>query len=293
MENELLIWKDFEEKNTDFMTEEPAMERFNETRFKRLYTIRKLSHLTSRIVKLDKKFQLPFNSILHVLDDISHSPENHSDFPDVDNIELIKRESARKFVLHIRAPEVDGPIPINDKYIFKKGGLPSNLLKFRSIAGSRYRYVNDIAQLPESKDPLIIINHDPLCRTVVYGRAREYRRFNIIFSSILNTCDKLKDLNKTQFILIPWDSEVFPRSMFYKSRLKLDLISIKRPDSFHYLVMMHLSNWMLQEAVTSYFDKLDDKLLNQLYFVLQMEDNYLFFDLNTIKKFNEGDRGYG
>lgn len=292
MNDDLLLWQDFDRKNVDLPEEVPGLERFNENRFNRQYTVLRYAHLSSRIITLDKSFQLPFNSILHVLDDVSNTDENHSDVPDVKNNELITRESSRKYIYHIKSINTEGPIEINDKFIFRIPGLPTKLMAFRNEHGSKFRYINDVSQMPKTKEPLLIVNHNPLFRVRLYGRMRFYRKIQIVLSSILNTCTELSSLNKHQFIMIPWGTEVYPRTEFIKSRKELSFTSIKHPDSFHYLIMMHLMNYMWDQATTSIFDKLSDNVLNQITLVLQSKDKYIFMNLGTIKSFNENNRAY-
>ena len=292
MNDDLLLWQDFDRKNIDLPEEVPGLERFNENRFVRQYTVLRYAHLSSRIITLDKSFQLPFNSILHVLDDVNNTDENHSDVPDVKNNELITRESSRKYIYHIKSINTDGPIEINDKFIFRIPGLPTKLMAFRNEHGSKFRYINDISQMPKTKEPLLIVNHNPLFRVRLYGRMRFYRKIQIVLSSILNTCAGLSSLNKHQFIMIPWGTEVYPRTEFIKSRKELSFTSIKHPDSFHYLIMMHLMNYMWDQATTSIFDKLSSDVLNQITLVLQSKDKYIFMNLGTIKSFNENNRAY-
>lgn len=292
MNDDLLLWQDFDRKNIDLPEEVPGLERFNENRFERQYTVLRYAHLSSRIITLDKSFQLPFNSILHVLDDVKNTDENHSDVPDVKNNELITRESSRKYIYHIRSINTDGPIKINDKFIFRVPGLPTKLMAFRNEYGSKFRYINDVSQMPKTKEPLLIVNHNPLFRVRLYGRMRFYRKIQIVLSSILNTCAELSSLNKHQFIMIPWGTEVYPRTEFIKSRKELSFASIKHPESFHYLFMMHLMNYMWEDATTSIFDKLSSAVLNQITLVLQSKDKYIFMNLGTIKSFNENNRAY-
>ena len=292
MNDDLLLWQDFDRKNVDLPEEVPGLERFNENRFVRQYTVLRYAHLSSRIITLDKSFQLPFNSILHVLDDVNNTDENHSDVPDVKNNELITRESSRKYIYHIKSINTDGPIEINDKFIFRIPGLPTKLMAFRNEHGSKFRYINDVSQMPKTKEPLLIVNHNPLFRVRLYGRMRFYRKIQIVLSSILNTCAELSSLNKHQFIMIPWGTEVYPRTEFIKSRKELSFTSIKHPDSFHYLIMMHLMNYMWDQATTSIFDKLSSDVLNQITLVLQSKDKYIFMNLGTIKSFNENNRAY-
>ena len=292
MNDDLLLWQDYDRKNVDLPEEVPGLERFNENRFVRQYTVLRYAHLSSRIITLDKSFQLPFNSILHVLDDVNNTDENHSDVPDVKNNELITRESSRKYIYHIKSIKTDGPIEINDKFIFRIPGLPTKLMAFRNEYGSKFRYINDVSQMPKTKEPLLIVNHNPLFRVRLYGRMRFYRKIQIVLSSILNTCAELSSLNKHQFIMIPWGTEVYPRTEFIKSRKELSFTSIKHPNSFHYLFMMHLMNYMWEQATTSIFDKLSDEVLNQITLVLQSKDKYIFMNLGTIKSFNENNRAY-
>ena len=72
-----LIWKDFDKMHVDFPeTKEDTflagIERFNENRFRREYTVFRMNHFASRIIQLGEKFELPYNSILHVADNFGH-----------------------------------------------------------------------------------------------------------------------------------------------------------------------------------------------------------------------------
>lgn len=278
------MWGDFDHQNRDFP--EDSSEQFNEQRFAREYTVYKIGDLSNKIITLDRRFELPFNSIIHVLDNVTH-PDNYIDAPRVEENEFIQRESGRKFIYHIRELDTTGPIVYPDKYILRFAGLPTTLMKFRQEQGSNFRYLNKLEEFPTNKFYLIVVNHNPLFRMRMYGRLPYFRITQQILASVFNTCVKFKSLNRHQFIMIPWSSEVFDKSMFIRSRKELTPTTVKKPNSFHFIFMMHLVNFLWNAPTTSMFEKLDDETLAQINIILQHNDKYLIFNLKTIKDFNE------
>ena len=278
-----LRWGAFDHENRDFPEE--ATERMNEQRFAREYTVYKMGDLVNKIITLDKKFELPFNSILHVLDNVSY-PDNYQDAPRVDENEFIQRESGKKFIYHIRELDTTGPIVYPDKFILRFAGLPTTLMKFRQQQGSNFRYLNKIEEFPTNNLYLIVINHNPLFRMRMYGRLPYFRIMQQILASVFNTCDKLKYQHRHQFILLPWSSEVYDKSLFIRSRKALTPSTVRKPNSFHYIFMMHLVNFLWEKETTSMLEKLDDETLAQINLILKHNDKYLIFNLKKIKDFN-------
>lgn len=294
-DNKYLIWGDFDKKHIDFPESKErqvlaGLERFNEARFKREYTVFRVNHFASRIITLDDKFELPYNSILHVADNFAHVGQ-YQDTPRMDN-PFIKRESLRKFIYHVRELDTTGSAVYPDKYILRFSGLPSNLMEFRSQQGANFRYVNTLEEIPSRRDVLTVVNHNPLFRIRMYGRLPFYRATTQILASMLNTCEKLAHLNKHQFIVLPWDEDVFEKQLFVRSRTELNFATVRKPNSFHYILMMHLLNYMWEGATTSIFSKFKQETLNQITIVLQANDKYVFLNLGDIKLLNEKNRSY-
>lgn len=299
------IWAKFKYEHVDFPGSENdtpiytkndpdlvlGAERYNPIRFRREYQVLRLAHFApSRIVELDSKAELPTNSIIHILDDILH-PDEHSDVPRVDENEFLKHETFKKFIFHIKTPMIE-PITVDDKYIYRPAGLPTAFMNFRMQQKNNFRYVNEISELPTKKESLIVVNHNPLFRIVVYGRMQLFRKLQLILASILNTAIALKDLNKQQFIHLPWGTEIFDKQMFIKSRAVLDTSSIKRPASAHYILMMNLVNFLWDTATTSLFKKIPEEVLPQINIILQCNNKYLFYNLDDLQKMNEKNRIY-
>ena len=282
-----LIWKQYDERMATAPTEpEAGLERFNPMRFKREMTVFRIGHLASRIVELGDKLELPTGSILHLLDDVEH-PNDHLDTPRVDENFFIQHESFRKYIYHVKDFDLqDGPILIEDKYIYRISGLPRNLMAFRSQYGSKFRYCNSIAELPAKKEALIIVNHNPLFRVRFYGRLQYFRKIQMILASVLNTAHRLTPLDKQQFIMLPWGTEVYDKQMFLRSRTVLNMTTVKRPESWHYILMMHLVNFMWDKATTSMFKQLPAEDLNQINLILQCGNKYVFYNLADLLAIN-------
>ena len=286
------IWKGFADeyadKDVDLI---PSTERMIEAKFKRLYTIFRLGHFASRIVELDNKFELPTNSILHIADNFAH-PNNLDDLPDVNNNIFIQREHFLRYIYHDTELNLNGPCTYEDKYIYRIAGLPSKLMKFKSTYRGMFKYIATMDALPKKKEALLIINHNPLFRVKMFGRLQFFRRMELILTSILNNCCKLAEFGKNQFIFLPWDTDFFDKSKFLRSRTELNYASVKYPESFHYIVMMHLLNFLWDTATTSIFSKLPDEVLTQLYIVPYLDGKYIFYNLSVLKNLNVKNMAY-
>lgn len=286
------IWKGFADeyadKDVDLI---PSTERMMEAKFKRLYTIFRLGHFASRIVELDNKFELPTNSILHIADNFAH-PNSLDDLPDVNNNIFIQREHFLRYIYHDTELNLNGPCTYEDKYIYRIAGLPSKLMKFKSTYRGMFKYIATMDALPRKKEALLIINHNPLFRVKMFGRLQFFRRMELILTSILNNCCKLAEFGKNQFIFLPWDTDFFDKSKFLRSRTELNYASVKYPESFHYIVMMHLLNFLWDTATTSIFSKLPDEVLTQLYIVPYLDGKYIFYNLSVLKNLNVKNMAY-
>lgn len=291
-EKDHLIWDEYIRINKS-MDAEASMERFQEVRFKREYTIFRQGQFTpNKIFELDKRTELPHNSIIHVFDNISHMTEDPQDIPRLEECPLIDRESFRKFIYHIKNFNLEGPLHYEDKFIFRQSGLPARLLKFRTQHGSRFRYPLTIEELPTRREALCIINHNPLFRARFFGRLQTFRKLTLIWTSILNTVCSLKHLEKNQFIYIPWGPEVYPKNLFIKNRDKLTIATVRYPEDPHYFIMMHLINYMWSDATTSLFSQIPEDVLPQVNIILTINGKYLIFNLAVIKELNDKNRVY-
>ena len=288
-----LIWGEYDRLNKELDAQEleAGTERFNPARFKRTYNVFRINHFANRIFTLTDKLELPTGSILHLLDDVSY-PEDHQDVPRVDENIFLQNESFRKWIYHVKAPQVDGPISFNDKFIYRPNGLPSVLLKFRSTYSTKYKYCNTLQDLPTKMESLIVVNHNPVLRTRFIGRLQYFRKMQLLWTSILNTAHSLMFLNKQQYILVPWGEEIFARSEFLRSRDRLDQATVRHPENWHYITMMHIANFMWDSATTSIFRQLPEEDLGKINLILQIRDKFVIYNLQDLTELNSKNRAY-
>lgn len=292
-----LIWEHFDHVHQNFpedqkLEELAGLERYNPARFYREHFVFRIGHFGFRILELGSKVQLPTGSVLHIFDDITY-PNDQQDTPRLEENIFYNQESFRKWIYHIRAPKLDAPIHLEDKFIYRPAGLPTQLMKFRSKYGSKLKYSNTIEELPTKKEALIIVNHNPLFRIRVLGRLQYYRRISLILASVFNTVHEfIQKTKKPQFIMVPWDEEVFDKQLFVRSRTKLSMATVKRPESFHYIFMMHLLNYMWDSATTSMFDQLPEEDLQYINLVIYLNGKYIFYNLQDLKDLNDKNKAF-
>ena len=288
-----LIWGEYDRLNRELDAQdlEAGTERFDPVRFKRTYNVFRINHFASRIFTLTDKLELPTGSILHLLDDVSY-PEDHQDIPRVEENLFLQNESLHKWIYHVRAPQVEGPISFNDKFIYHPSGLPSVFMKFRSTHGSEYKFCNTLQDLPTKMESLIVINHNPVLRTRFLGQLQYFRKTQLLWTSVLNTAHELMFLNKQQYILVPWGEEVFARSEFLRSRDKLNQTTVSHPENWHYITMMHIANFMWDSATTSIFRQIPEEDLSKINLILQIRDKFVIYNLQDLTELNSKNRAY-
>lgn len=273
----------------------PGSERFEINKFKRMYTVFRQDQIGSTLVKVGGKFQLPWNSIYHTLDNFDK--DSYLDVPRVEEDEFILREYSKKYIYHVKAP-VSGPCSrdMEDRYIYRPAGLNSILMKFRNTYKNDFRYLNTLDEIPAKKDALPIINHNPLFRVRFRGKLTFYRQTNFILSSVLNTAASIKS-NKIQFIHIPLTPSVYTKESLLRSKRTLDLPAIKYPYSRHWIFFMHLLNFLDVKCDTSLLEQLDSNTIEKINFILTVpnqdgELRAIIYNLATLKEFNAGNKRY-
>jgi len=287
---------DFEYDYSSFDKEEViGNEQYNPFRFVREHHNFRLSHIGNRISVMDNQIQLGFGSLLHLLDNVMY--DTHSDIPRIHEHPLVRNEAYKKWIYHVRDFDKDGPMSIHmeDKYIYRTPGLMTNFMKFKSKERNNFRYLMDLEWIPKKKESLTLVNHNPLFRAYVHGRLKYYRKVVLILSSIVNTVLKIPE--KRQYIHIPLTGAIYSKETFLRSKNKIDLTTIKYPESFHWIFMMHLLNFLDVKCNTSIFEAIPKDRLNDFNFILTVPGadgkwNAIFYNLQDLVDMNERNRCY-
>lgn len=292
MIDDKLIWKAYDEecRRQDQKMQEPGQERWMLNSFKRSTTIFTLAHLSTRVITLNSKIQLPTGSMIHLLDDVSY-PESHQDTPRCEECDFLRRESLRKFIYHNRTLDLSSCVKLDEtKFIYRQAGMPANLMKWRMQNMSKFKPVSSFDMMPKINNVLCVISHNPLFRvyTLGGGKLRYFRRIQIILTSILNNVHACiqQQPDKQQFIFVPWDEDVIPRSAFMRTLTKVDQTTIRQPNSFHYIFMMELLNYVWEGNAPSLFKQLPKSDLSKINLILHLNDRYVIFNLATLKGLN-------
>ena len=277
-----------------------GIEMFNISKFIKNFHIWKMSHLMTRIIPITEKFQLPGNSVLHVLDNIQFPLTEIQDTPRIETNPFITHETYKKWIYHnthllFSNKDVSYPIdidtangevihtPTKTNYIFKTNKLQQNLLEFKKIYKTNFRYLTDIKQIPRMRESLTILNHNPLFRVVLLGKLKLFRRLQLILGSILNMACQLP-IDKNQYIHIPLTNTVFQKSTFLKTTKSLSLVTLKYPNNYHYLVMMHFLNFINKNSTTSIFSAIPEEYQKRIVFIFTVGDKAIFYPLWDVKE---------
>ena len=285
-----------------------GLEMYNGPMFIRNFHVWKLAHLASRIIPITENFQLPYNSVIHVLDNVQYPNTEIQDVPRIEMNPFITHEKYRKWIYHstdfrFSTDKVQCPIdidynsgmvsdtPTQRKYIFKTAKLQQNLMGFRNQYKSAFRYLYSLDMIPNMKESLVVINHNPLFRVFVFGKLRFFRKMQFILASILNTACALPTV-RTQYIHIPLTTTVFPKESFRKTMKDLSLVSLKYPNNYHYLLMMQFLNYVNPLATTSMLDKIPEVYQKKIVLLFTVGNHALFYPLADLKALNTNNKAY-
>jgi hypothetical protein len=253
----------------------------------------RLRNLTWKKAFIPKKFidlstvQLPFNSILHILDNLQE--EVFQDTIRLSNHPLIANEEGRKVLYNCVLPNNKGIVPfVEPKYIYRTSGLTKNLLSFRMEHSKTIRTVAKLDQIPLTKEVLIVINHNPLFRMRYFGvMLFEFRRITNLLAHVLNTTLLLPD-ERMQFILIDMNKEYYFKTHFLRTANILSRSTV-RINSRHFTIMMHFINFVRYAATTSIFSKYPKDHWSKINLIFAYKKYGFIYNLQDLYDINKED----
>lgn len=252
--------------------------------FFRKFTFRRIDHLNS-LKEADAFVEWPKGCFLHDIYQNFLMNKPVELVPDMTSAPL-RRNPKRKFVMHITEPVEPKIIPYAETFILPPKGLITTILNFKKRNQKFCRPITDITKFPPAKrgEVLSVISYESLYRARILGLMKQYRRFNYVWTVILNTIAKLPD--RDHFIPIPVGSTTYERSDFIMSFKRYDKATIRHPDDPWYLFMMHFMGFMHCESTSSIFEKIPKALLSKINFVLFSKSSIMVYNLEKLKSFN-------
>lgn len=231
--------------------------------------------------------ELPIGSMVHILDGFDGRKDTPPT-PDTSNV-WWKVGPGKKFLAYqsvLNNPD-DNPYVKKDKMM----RLPTTVVA-KAIALFRQQNANYVKFVAS---PRALISRAGYQATIVHNRLFAYRmtgilqyhrKFVQIMSSVLNSVADSPDFY--HFIPFPLSDRVFSRGAFDRAITKITTSTVKYPNSYHYLFMLHFLGLLSPlEETTSIFRMIPKELVDRIIFVPYNGDKCVFYNLGTMLKFRE------
>lgn len=263
--------------------------------FLKKYTTFQLVDIKKK-TKITDKFSFPIDSVMHILDNID-SLDKNTDTPYMRSYPFLNKDNLREiFVYHnsqfenISLLKEKKKLPYSFKFINSE--LYQNTRAFNRENMSIIKPIysdGDLIKMTSKEKSLLIINHNPLYRFMITtgGNLRSYFKFDVVMSSLIGFIKK-NFANKHKFIFVPLNHKVmFEKKNFIKplNMAKINISSLEH-NSFIYFLLIQLMAFLTKDSkFKSYFDLLDDHILNNLNLVFFNENlEYQTFNLGRIQE---------
>ena len=180
--------------------------------------------------------ELPRQCVLHLLNDNFLLNKPIVFVPELDNPFIVKKP-VLKFMHHVVNP-VKGILPIKEEFVLPPKGLLPTLMNYRR---RNLRYIKpweDIKKQPLNVNSQMIVSYHALYRARIFGLLKGVRRFDYVFTSLMNQICNLP--NQTHIVPIPVGATEWKKQQFVPSFRKYDKVTIKFPMDNWYLFVMNL-----------------------------------------------------
>jgi hypothetical protein len=249
--------------------------------FFRKYVLRRLSDF-KQIKELTSLNELPRQSVLHLINDNFLMTKPIVFVPELTN-EFICKNPHLKYLHHVTQPVPGSITP--EKLRLPPTGVISTLMAFRRKTLSFIKPWEDLSKMPGNISSQAIVSYNSLYRAKIYGLMKDVRRFNYIFSSVINMINSMDD--RINIVPIPVGSTRYERAKYTPSFKAYNRTTIKAPTDPWYLFCMHLLGF-LHTGTESLLLKLSDKAVKNTTFILYNDREFVALNLEKLKEFNQG-----
>lgn len=297
-------------EDEDFIALENSKITWN--RFYTLEVVRRASLAPTKFSDWSK-LQLPNNSVLHTLNGFDTLESPTDGLPDV-SYPLLQNE---KNVIYLKlatqiSADTSKPLGVDENYIFRAAKMTASITHFFQKHRKFHRILSD-RTLSSMAGVLTWVDYSPLNEAKVNGTLHEYRKFDILFRTILNSVSQIGN-NKHHFILIPQSNEVYPRALLQRTFRDLStstLGAFKNDPSIYPILhvlgyiygmthelsvtpykadvkLLGKDSPVLQELKsTSLLERLDKNLFESINFVFYRNNRAVVYNLKDIFDFSE------
>lgn len=220
--------------------EEVALEKMQYLQFQRNFISYRAASIPGHLVDLtDKKVALPNGSTLHTI--------NH--FLDYDPTMGIDPDLSNPFYLHEQWPvyfqhafdSANGeshPFPVTDNYMLTYGRARAQALQFFQEHKKIRRLISKTS-VERQQNVLMWYDYAALEKIRVVGRFNDYRKFDIIFRSILDNVMSSSN-QRHHFIMLPMTGGTLNRAQMLMAFRRLDQTTMRVRNDPSYFFLVHL-----------------------------------------------------
>lgn len=238
------------------------------------------------------KETLPFQSVVHLLDNFIHLEEGEalSDIPSFDH-PFLRNETSRKLLYHQVVPLTSGWIQTPNDYIFKNLQLQRNLDNWRMTQAGKYVIKRSLDDCNVKDTSLVIVNHNPIFRLFCRGTMLNWRCVEHFFASCFNTIQNLPD--KMHYFVIPLAPKIFVKSKYTALMQRVASGSIQDKTSYQYAFLGQLYCFLNVNCKhKTIFDQIPENVWKKTCLVFTYSGHYLFWTLESLKNLNQRNQIY-
>lgn len=257
----------------------PSLEKGVISSFRQTNVTYRQGQIGSRLIDTDN-LQLPTNSVLHLCDQYRNT-EITTIYPDFQNPLLVNEQFKKYLDFIVQIPSKDAKeFPVTDKqYRYRPFNYNTEIRHFYTEHRDFLRLTT--RSILTQPNLLPIFDYNVICSIIVTGQFAYYRKFDILFRSILSNIVSIE--GRHQFLQIELSDVIYNKSQFQQSfdKINYQTIRIKNDPSFYFLV--HLINFLSKDATTSLFSQLTQIQLDQLNLILTANDKAIIYNLGDLK----------
>jgi len=242
-----------------------------------------------RTIDISTIKDFPGQTVFHLLDDMNNTipayiPKNNP---------FLLISSNKKYIKHILTFKRQNSdiIELMDKGItLPMVNWQKTVNEFTHTYGKVLRPI-----LPNTKDPVLnnstqlFINYNFMFRAVSRGVLSGYKKFNYIFSGMLNTLMEYPE--HTHFINIPIPTDIsvtFKRNDFDRTFNKIDQSTLRYPDFPHYIFFVYLFNFIHNDSELGLINIIPQHMWKKINFIVNNETECVIYNLQALKDLNSG-----
>lgn len=259
-----------------------GLEAYNYSAFLRSFCVIRLSDLPMKIIPATDQLELPKNSLLHLIDQLTES--NPQVVPDLKNLPLLFNEKSKMHMLHeMRIDPTKGPIIIEDKFIHRDQTASREVLSFRKSHKQLFRDFRATDDISEERR-LWIVNHNPINKIRVNGKMAGWRKWQIILSHVLNSVSSFE--KKYQFLHFPLRTKtIYKRTDFQAGLRKIDQATLTYPEDINYFIILEFLRF-LNNPSDSIISRIPESVKPYVFVTFSVGNNYMFISLRDIEELN-------